>query len=206
MDEDTINDIEGYVQDIPEEVKEFIFGDEFEAVKNELSMLVASEAEKIDLPNEVLLFLFGTRTKDELISYISTLITPEVNKQKIKEVIDKKVIAEILLLIDVYKDLDHNLSQKTEDVPIPKTLSTSLASSSSLTSLAERLKQSSMSSPTTRNYTLQKGTVPDNLPITEPGVTAPADTAQVPVSMQKPVEATAPTHTIDPYHESIDNI
>ncbi len=63
---------------------------------------------------------------------------------------------------------------------------------SNLSSITSRLQQPSATIPSTRDYTLQKGIVPDNLPITEPA-TESADPTIKPL-------------LIDPYHESIDNI
>ena len=173
MDEEMINQIEDNVEDLPQEAKDFIFGDDFETVSQELSLLLTNENEKKDLPNEIMLFLFGTRTIEELVSYIGSLTTTDENKQKIKEVIDEKIINELSLLIEVNKEID---DEAGEGITNPENKKNSIP----LTSLADRLKQASIAAPAKRDYSLNQ----------KPGGVSGTET---------------PGHTIDPYHESIDN-
>jgi hypothetical protein len=180
MDEEMINQIEDNVEDLPDEVKDFIFGVDFETISQELVSLLNNETEKKDLPSEVMLFLFGVRTKEELISYISTQTTSDENKQKIKVIIDEKIIDELILLIDVYKDFDKELEKEDENVEV-KTIP------SKLSSLSDRLKQASITTPAKRDYSLNRPSVGNSV-------------------VDNLSDAPSPTsHTIDPYHEPVDN-
>jgi hypothetical protein len=176
MDEEDINEIVENADNLPQEVKDFIFGDVYEDISKELSSLVVNETEKNDLPNEVILFVIGIKTSEDLISYVSSLTTAQENKERIKKIIDEKVILDLLLTIEVNEEIDSEAATEDTttlkpDIPI------------ALTSLADRLKKASIAAPAKRDYSaLQSPTT-----MTEPSIQT-----ETPV---KPV--------IDPYHEQI---
>ncbi len=145
MDQESINEIEGNADNLPQEVKDFIFGDGYEKVSKELSSLVINENEKIDLPNEIILFVIGIKTSDDLISYVSALTTTQENKEVIKKIIDEKVINELLLTIEVSEEIDNE--KRGDILVIPKP-----PAPIALTALTDRLKQSSIVGPVKHGY------------------------------------------------------
>lgn len=171
MDETLLTTVEENFEDTPDEVTDFIFGDEFNTVKEEFSKYLEKDEEKIGLSNMLKLFLFGAKTIDELSDYIDKLSTTDEKKGLIKKTVQEKVIDELLLLIEVHEEMDKKVDTNTDTAKIINPL----------TSLSDRLKQASIATPTKRDYINKTPSAPEINNITNTPTRATIDPYHEPV-------------------------
>ena len=220
MNEEFADNLEENIEEVPQEVRDFIFGADFKVIKNQLIQNIDNELERLEFSNMLMFFLLGSKTAEEFNLYIQSLTISADKKELIKKSIRENIVDEILLLIEVHQEMDQE--GNTDSTSITQPVIKPTPAVTSLTALADRLKQSSSSVPSTRNYGPQKGIVPDNLPTTEPSAAPATPVVEIPATQAQPDELAAPvmpaietspaptptvstsTPTGDPYHEPIE--
>lgn len=209
--------IEEAFDTIPAEVQAYIYSDEFDRSLSSLfKQTMVSSDKQLGLKGAIFTYIAQAEDREYLNEAINQSTTNEPDRQKIREWIDAHVTQKILLLITKAYAEDEDGETPTEQPVV-----TPAPAVTSLTALADRLKKTSSSVPSTRSYPAQKGVVPENLPTAEPEVT-PVAPAEIPATQTQPDELaapatpettpppapaqakTAPTPTGDPYHEPIE--
>jgi hypothetical protein len=177
MDDNYINQIEDNIEDLPQEVKDFVFGKDMAVVKESLLEQIQNQALVDELSMNIDLFIFGSKTLDEINQQIESLPLDTPKKNAVRAIIGDKVIAELLLLVDVHQELDQ---ESGNTLPGPTTLPTSNPSDL-FSSLKSRLTEAKSIAPVARQ--IQAGPSTEKIGI----ITPPASTAPKPI--------------IDPYRE-----
>ncbi len=149
MDETLITQVEENVDDLPEEVSDFITGDEIILVKEELVRHISKQEEEDLINNNIIFFLLGGISMGELRSSIATLSISEEEKLVVAQIIQERVINELLLTMDVHKELEG--SENKDAIK---------SSSNILTRLNETLTTPATLAPTKREYGTEKTGLP----------------------------------------------
>lgn len=150
MNEEQLNTIEETIQDIPEEVKDFIFGQEMESVKNEINTHLETDEQRTEISNRIMFFLLGAIEMEELSKTIDSVSITEEKKGFIKTLIQEKIIDELLLIIEAHKEIDE------ESVPTITSAPTAPTPTEVLANLGARLSKSSVIVPSKRDYSMDK--------------------------------------------------
>ncbi len=138
---------------LPDEVQDFLFSDSFTATIAEIKKSLPSEQERVAIHKEILMFLAGARTMDELGAAIEDLSLPEETHLKIVSLIKEKIVDELLLTIEVVSELENGLpvpptpKEGEQDAPSPAQV---------LESLKMRLTQKSSIAPVARQQITPK--------------------------------------------------
>ncbi len=156
MNEEILNTIEEDAADVPQEVKDFIFSDTFDGIKNEILKIIDKEDERLQFSNAILFFLFGGILEQQLDYTIRGLTIEDSKKEIIRKLIKEKVIDEILAIIEASEEID---KESTEN-PVATT-------PTPLSSLADRLKQASIAAPVKRDYSLPSA---NEAPVSKPAI------------------------------------
>jgi hypothetical protein len=142
MDEKIFNEIEDQLEELPEEVKEFAFGGQLDAVNKELSDILQNEEQSLLLETNITLFIFGFKTIEELKQFIDSLPVVDEKKNTIKVTIQEKVINELLLLLEE----DEGETTTTPQIaPSPSQM---------LETLKSRLTEAKSIAPSTRDLSI----------------------------------------------------
>jgi hypothetical protein len=184
MDND-LETTEKAFDEIPQEVREYIYSDEFdkniELLFNEIGL---ADDKQLVLKGSIFEFIAQIDDEDDLLNTINEITSDEVIRNKIKDWIDINVSQKILSLItDAYVNDDDDDEEDSQEISTAE----KPAIPSSLSSLSDRLKQASITTPAKRDYSLNK-------PIKKDSVVDNLSDAPSPTS-----------HAIDPYHEPVDN-
>jgi len=146
MDEEKINQIEEVLEDYPDEVRRFVFGEEMETIKKKLSDIAEGERTGTEIFNDVMLYLLGVFSVEDVVKKIDSLSLPQEKKQEIKVVIQRDVIEELLLLIEVHEEMEGETLPTTPPVtPKPTTQTVDL-----METMKNRLTRSSTIAPAAR--------------------------------------------------------
>lgn len=193
---------------LPQDIQEIIFSDDYQTILRNIAedyALTKQQASQLEL-NTTLVLLGLVKRSDFPFVLESEMGIGEDMAEKISKEITDSILTEVWRSLD---SMDSAAAESEEDIEVnfddtendnaadtveTATPAISSYSPASLTSLADRLKQSSITS--TRSYPVAKGTVPDNLPTDEPTTPAVSETPSTPDS--------SPIKTIDPYHEPIE--
>jgi hypothetical protein len=143
MNEDKYNEIEDQLEELPEEVMDFIFGGQLEAIIKELSGILQDEQQSLVMESNLTLFLFGTKPLAELKQYIDTLSIPDEKKNTIRSIIQEKIINELLLLVG-----------EDEEVGAPTNPQIAPSPSQVLETLKSRLTEAKSTAPSTRDLSI----------------------------------------------------
>lgn len=172
-------DFEEAFDAIPEQVQTFLFSELFTAIINAIQQALTLTDEQKEWV-EYLCYerVMDTMDDDAVFKYLTDRKVSPETAGKIIYAIDTEVVARAINITEFFTD-DSDVTD--EDIAeFQKAEEAKATAPNGLQSLADRLKQSSIATPLTRNYSLDKPT-----------------TAAAP---ETPVK-----RAIDPYHESIDN-
>lgn len=120
MDDDLITRIEEGVEDLPEEVTDFLFGEEMEAFKRTLAALIAQPEVVTDLANDLVLFAAGTISYDDIRTKVASLSLSEEQKTTVLTTIQEGFIDELLMFVEVHGELEEEGTK--EPVVVPNTI------------------------------------------------------------------------------------
>lgn len=99
------SEIEENIEDLPQEVRDFIFGEGMQSVR----VLLGAQLQDQDLLERLCmsieLFLFGIEGVETMEACIDALPIEEIKKETIKTIIQKHVIEELILLVEVREEL-----------------------------------------------------------------------------------------------------
>lgn len=169
----TLQKIDDVMEELPEEIRSFIFDGEFDAVFESLKGTYPENTKLNDVKTKTLQCVLGVVPIKELKVFIEEYTpSPEV-ADIFKREIQEKIIDEILLIIEVHKEMNGKK-------PVSETDTT-------LTRISQSFTTPTTLTPTKRTYT--------NLPTTTKETSV--STANKPLSEALPL---TPTH-IDPYRE-----
>lgn len=144
MNEELEKKIDGALEDLPEEVSEFMFQGDLDAVIEEVSSLLESPDEKKRIANDLTFFLLGTTTKDELDTLINTLTTSPEKKLQVQSIIQEKIINELEYRLSTEEEVIQNTSiEKSVSAPSPV---------EALAMIKDRLSKPNTITPTKRDY------------------------------------------------------
>jgi hypothetical protein len=160
MDQELSQTIDENIENLPEEVNDFMFGKDLEEVLNEITALTDRDNEKLSLRNDINFFLLGITPMEDIITHINGLSVSDEKKIAIKKLIQEKIVNELVLLTEVYEDMDKTIQASTPMTP-----------SSALTNLQSRLTQPTMIMPVKRDLS------PDATPAAAPSVSVPTKPA-----------------------------
>lgn len=146
MTEEQITTMEETLQDTPEEVKDFIFGEEMLSVKNEINTHLETDEQRAEVSSQIIFFLLGGIEIEELTNTINTLSIADEKKGTIKTLIQEKIIDELLLIIEARQEID------AESGPVTTPVSSAPTPTEVLATLSTRLSQSSVIVPSKRDY------------------------------------------------------
>lgn len=181
QDEDkTTQEIEEAFTGIPEQVQDFMISTLFKSIIAAIKETLALSEEQAQwaeyLSNELLMKTF---TIEEAFRFLTNKGVADELAVKICYLIDTEILTRAINITEFFTD-DTEMTEE-ERAQIDTSLDENVpASSNALASLADRLKQASIATPSKRDYGTDKSSVG-----------APAAPIQ--------------PRTIDPYHESIDN-
>lgn len=122
MNEEGIDKIEENIEDLPQEVKDFIFGHALKSVKDELAQYLKEESDILELENNLDFFLIGSLDFEELVESINKLKIEESAKTAIKTIVQEKIFNELILLIKANEELENTSESVTENAPSPADL------------------------------------------------------------------------------------
>lgn len=125
MNTDEINNIDEYIEDLPEEVRSFIFGPELKNIKNVIAQFIKNNDEQILLENTLDFYLIGLNSFEDLVNVIDNLQNSDEDKESIKSIIQEKILDELVLLIQANIELENPSDQqqiKTVGAPSPSDL------------------------------------------------------------------------------------
>ena len=151
MSPEEIEKIENNTAELPDEVRDFIVGDDFKAVREKINEFIPSQEKRGELRVILLMFLLGLKTLEDLETSIDSLPVEAATKEKIKIIIVEEIINELLLLIDVHKEIDGGDSTEETDKKTDQ--------NNALATLGDRLKQATIITPSTRDQSMAR-TVP----------------------------------------------
>jgi hypothetical protein len=150
MDEEQAQKIEDSIEDIPQEVRDFIFGDGLKTVKEKILDQIDDPEQKIEFSNMLMLFLLGGKTAEDLVKYIDTTlsVSPE-KKLAIKSDIQNNIVDEIIAIVEANQEIDEEI-KKSDEKPVVTILKNNTPAP--LTSLTDRLKQATIAPSVKRDY------------------------------------------------------
>lgn len=172
MDEETLNEFESAIEDLPEEVSDFLFGEEMQLVKEDIAKLIGNPEVSAAFENTLMFFLLGESPQEELDQALNTLPLDDTKKTALRSLIQEKVFDALLLLVEVHTEIDKEAGKPTTETP------SAPSPADVLDRLKERLVETKVVAPITREH------VPDS----EKGILKETDTI-------------APPKEIDPYRE-----
>jgi hypothetical protein len=144
MNEDIFNELDDKLEELPEEVQEFIFGGELDNRHKEMADILQNEQQSLELETNLTLFLFGAKSLTELKEFINTLPIADEKKNAIRTIIQEKVINELLLLTEI-----------PEDTPVDTpTVTTAPSPAQVLETLKSRLTEAKSIAPTVRDHSI----------------------------------------------------
>lgn len=162
MNEEWLNNLEDSIEDFPDEVRDFIFGDELKEVKEDLGKQVTTEQQKLQLNNMLMFFLLQGKTEKELNDFIETLEVTDDQKLAIRAIIQEKIINELILIIEANNELAQESSGEKEG---------SVKNKNGYDSLADRLKQATIATSGKSDRVFNKnsssgpGSISDTVPV-----------------------------------------
>lgn len=211
MDQELDTTEEGAIEEamatVPDEVLEFmaspLYGAIVTAIKEVLLLTPEQQALVLSVSQRMLIFRMSM---EDALKYLADNGISEETGIKILYLIDREILTRAESITEFFTDD----SDPTENEIATYKITAPVPANTSLTSIAQRLKNTSSTS--TGPYPAQKGIVPENLPITESRIepimeTQPVDdiaTVQEPVIAPPPAPPTPLTKSFDPYHEPID--
>lgn len=143
--------VDNTIEDLPEEVSDFMFGGQLDDVVSEISTLIEKPEEKLKIENDITFFLLGITSAQELNIHIDNLSITEEHRDKIKTIIQEKVANEIALIMEVHEEMDSpNLTTESVDssnAPSPL---------QAMASIQERLTKPTTVAPITRDYSVTR--------------------------------------------------
>lgn len=152
MNEEIANQIEDNFDELPSEVKEFVFGEGMDKVSAELAAIVTDEQQSLILKNNIYQYLLGVMRFEEINQFIDNLPTEDEKKITIKKIIQEKIIDELLLLMEVHQDMEGDTQPKA--VPVEQAPNPSQV----IESLRGRLTEARSIAPSSRNLSVNPTT------------------------------------------------
>ncbi len=144
MEEELIKKIENLDLELPQEVSDFIFSDEFESILENVSSYISDESEKIKIKNDIFFCSLGLDNFNNLFISIENANIDQQKKELVKGIVKEKILENLLYL-----------SQEDEEKDIP-----SVSPAQALASIKERLGSTSSVAPITRDYSFTKTETP----------------------------------------------
>ncbi len=185
MNNDLGNTIENNIEELPQEVSDFIFEEGLEKVVSEIGTLLNNSEQTEHIYNDVTFYLLGTSTLEEVVGYIDGLPISIETKNKIKTIIQEKVIDELQLLIEVSSEMD---SLAPSIVPAKS------VSSDSIARMSQTFTTPITLTPTKRVYT--------ETPAVQPPLRQGSAGQAKPLA--EAIPASDASKKVDPYLEPID--
>jgi len=149
------------MEELPEEVSDFIFGDGLEDAINKIGELLdKNQEQKEHIYNDLTFFLLGTESFETVMSYINSLPVTDQKKIDIKKIIQEDIIDELQLLMEVHNEL--------EGKQIPSSV---ITPSDMLTRLNQTLVKPTMLAPTKRDHSIGEPSIaqaPNETPSIDP--------------------------------------
>lgn len=144
MDEEYQNEISENIEDLPQEVQAFIFGEDMNIVKKELVSQLQDQHMADELSMYIELFIFGEKDIEDVEEKIDSFAVDEIKKNAVKRLIQEKIIDELVLLVEARQELDQ------EQQAAPRAQESSPAPINVLASLKNRLTQPGSIAPLIR--------------------------------------------------------
>lgn len=182
MDDENITIIDDAISDLPEEVTDFVFGEDIQSVIDEIGVLLnGNKEQKEHIYNDITFFLLGMKSIEEVRSYIESLPIGVSIQNQIKVLIKEKIIDDIYLSMEI--------SREDEKLPTQDINTTPVSTAGALEGINKSFTTPTTLAPTKRVYTE---------PTTTPSTTPPV--GNKPLSEAIPV----PPVKVDPYREAPD--
>jgi hypothetical protein len=225
-----IDDYTDALDNAPESVREFLWSDAYKGLIDGIAKYCKlTDPQKTAMSDVMFDIIIGESGNDNAHERLAAAGISPLDQETILSLGYEYFVDPAMQLTE--QQLDEE-GEENGTVPTVPSIASQLAGTS-LTAIADRLKNSSTSTPVTRNYSIDKMPMreaPANLPITEEGVATPAAYVAPAPKFSAPVAAPAPvlmddavniptpsaptpapetpsapiTKSFDPYHESID--
>ena len=119
--EETQKDIDEKFLELPQEVQDFLVGDEFAAVVEEINSFFADKTKLETLKTLLVLFFIDEKENAEMLkTFVDSLCHGDIEvKQKMYQLVQEKIIAPMQLLLEVHQELAEEAKvQAIADTPI----------------------------------------------------------------------------------------
>lgn len=141
---DLIKKIDEAIETLPEEVRSFLFDGEFAAVFEPYKTKYADQEKFLGIKNKTLECILGVAQVAEVKSYVEQHTQDKQLADALKKDIQEKIIDEILLLIEVYQEM-----QGVQQIPQTNTVGHQVA----MNRLSQSFTTPTTITPTKRVYT-----------------------------------------------------
>lgn len=132
---------------IPEEVQQYVYGENFNKSLTELLAAIGLDTDKQQsFKGGVFEYIAQISTKEDLDEMIKEMVPDQTNRQKVQAWVDTYVVDNILSILDQQITIDVYEEKDEEQTEAPR-------AATPPSSLAERLKQASIASSAKREYT-----------------------------------------------------
>ncbi len=98
---------------VPEEVINFLFGEGLATALEAINALIEKEEDRVMIEKEILLFVVGEHTTEELAESIAALPIPDEKKDEVLALIKVNFVDELLTLVEIHDELEKKITPVT---------------------------------------------------------------------------------------------